>query len=420
MSDNIFDKLDDQKEKIDDISLKLEGISVNDLYALADRTYEAGDYVTAQKYYNHISFLKPLEWRAPLMASLCNYHGYHNVYDALNFPSQLEKVYISNIKYINALDLDEDRKETEMAKCLGQIGEDLICNKDFYFRNQETLDNADKGFLLTLENLYLNMYNATKIFKYESMPSFHSIVCDSCLELIEKTQRLSPNISKEDLEMFKKLSKNNHVIDSDKLSRVSLQKLEDEKELSQEEKQEIALNGELFFEFKDKYKANRIFKRDVIFGSILVFTSFGAIIIAFLFQWYWMFVFSISLCNGIFAIIKGYKLKGRVNCASFFSINRFKTRLNSDGKIVREKTISYMQLFALLNIVSILGWLAFAFVGFKENNNYEYATIVYAVLAVIDWLTTFVYFRIMFADHLSTFDGRFIYKYKDKYYQLEK
>ena len=129
---------------------------------------------------------------------------------------------------------------------------------------------------------------------------------------------------------------------------------------------------------------------------------------------------SISLCNGIFASIKGYKLKGRVNCASFFSINRFKTRLNSDGKIVREKTISYMQLFALLNIVSILGWLAFAFVGFKENNNYEYATIVYAVLAVIDWLTTFVYFRIMFADHLSTFDGRFIYKYKDKYYQLEK
>lgn len=35
---NVFEKLDKQEEKIEDISSKLEGISIEDLYALAKRT----------------------------------------------------------------------------------------------------------------------------------------------------------------------------------------------------------------------------------------------------------------------------------------------------------------------------------------------------------------------------------------------
>lgn len=37
---NVFEKLDKQGEQIDDISSKLEGISINDLYALAKRTWD--------------------------------------------------------------------------------------------------------------------------------------------------------------------------------------------------------------------------------------------------------------------------------------------------------------------------------------------------------------------------------------------
>ena len=68
---NVFEKLDKQGEQIEDISQRLEGISIEDLYALAKRTWDYGDYQTAQKYYNHISLLKPLDWEAPLYASLC-------------------------------------------------------------------------------------------------------------------------------------------------------------------------------------------------------------------------------------------------------------------------------------------------------------------------------------------------------------
>ena len=60
---NVFEKLDKQGEQIEDISQRLEGISINDLYALAKRTWDYGDFQTAQKYYNHISLLKPLDWK---------------------------------------------------------------------------------------------------------------------------------------------------------------------------------------------------------------------------------------------------------------------------------------------------------------------------------------------------------------------
>ena len=61
MSENIFEKIDKQSESIEKVADKLDGISIQDLYALAKRTWDYKDYETAQKYYNHISLLAPLE-----------------------------------------------------------------------------------------------------------------------------------------------------------------------------------------------------------------------------------------------------------------------------------------------------------------------------------------------------------------------
>ena len=94
---NVFEKLDKQGEQIDDISQRLEGISINDLYALAKRTWDYGDFQTAQKYYNHISLLKPLDWEAPLYASLCNFKGYHDMFFWTKVPEQTEKIIISTL-----------------------------------------------------------------------------------------------------------------------------------------------------------------------------------------------------------------------------------------------------------------------------------------------------------------------------------
>ena len=105
-SQSVFEKLDNQDKKIEEISSRLEGISINDLYALAKRTWEYGDFQTAQKYYNHISFLRPLDWEAPLYASLCNFHGFHEMFFWVKVPEQIEKIIVSTIEYINNLDYE--------------------------------------------------------------------------------------------------------------------------------------------------------------------------------------------------------------------------------------------------------------------------------------------------------------------------
>ena len=50
----VFEKIDKQDEKLDDIALKLDGMNVDDLYALAKRTWNYGDFETAKKYYTYI------------------------------------------------------------------------------------------------------------------------------------------------------------------------------------------------------------------------------------------------------------------------------------------------------------------------------------------------------------------------------
>lgn len=127
---NLFEKLDKQEEKIEDLSSKLDGISINDLYALAKRTWDYGDYQTAQKYYNHISLLKPLDWEAPLYASLCNFKGYHDMFFWTKVPEQVEKIIISTIEYINKLDLDNNKKEEEMSKCIEIIKKEIQSTKN--------------------------------------------------------------------------------------------------------------------------------------------------------------------------------------------------------------------------------------------------------------------------------------------------
>ena len=159
---NVFEKLDKQGKQIDDLSSKLEGISINDLYALAKRTWDYGDFQTAQKYYNHISLLKPLDWEAPLYASLCNFKGYHNMFFWTKVPEQVEKKIVSTIKYINNLELDSDKKEKEMSKCVEIIKDEMLKTKEHYFKYKKEYDDADSDYVYILQEYFINVYNDIK------------------------------------------------------------------------------------------------------------------------------------------------------------------------------------------------------------------------------------------------------------------
>ena len=214
---NVFEKLDKQGEQIEDISQRLEGISINDLYALAKRTWDYEDYQTAQKYYNHISLLNHLDWEAPLYASLCNFKGYHDMFFWTKVPEQTEKIIVSTIKYIYSLDLDNDKKESEMSRCIEIIKSNMLETKDHYFKYKENYDETDSNYIYVLEEYFLNVYNEIKEIELKAIKDFNIILAENCLSLIESTKKISSKISKDLYEELIGVTSNSFDIDFDKI-----------------------------------------------------------------------------------------------------------------------------------------------------------------------------------------------------------
>lgn len=194
---SVFEKLDSQGDKIKDISSKLEGISIDNLYILAKRTWDYGDYQTAQKYYNHISLLRLLDWEAPLYASLCNFKGYVDVYFLIKIPEQEEKIFVSTINYINKLNLDENVKASEMARCLKIICDSITQNSGIYFKNKQIIDSVDGSYIFKLENYLINMYQELKKVNVDCVNEFRVFLVEECLMLAEKTKKISGKLTKE-------------------------------------------------------------------------------------------------------------------------------------------------------------------------------------------------------------------------------
>ena len=255
---NVFEKLDKQGEQIDDISSKLEGISINDLYALAKRTWDYGDFQTAQKYYNHISLLKPLDWEAPLYASLCNFKGYHKMFFWTKVPEQEEKIIVSTIKYINNLELDSDKKEKEMSKCVEIIKNEMLRTKDHYFRYKKDYDDADPDYIYILEEYFINIYNDIKYIELKAIKDFNIMLANNCLSLIESTKKISIKITKEVFEELTCLASKDYDINYGKVDEDNKTTAKQKNDLSFEEIKNIKLNGQMYFEYNDKVVSKRI------------------------------------------------------------------------------------------------------------------------------------------------------------------
>ena len=242
---NVFEKLDKQGEQIDDISSKLEGISINDLYALAKRTWDYGDFQTAQKYYNHISLLKPLDWEAPLYASLCNFKGYHDMFFWTKVPEQVEKIIVSTIKYINNLELDLEKKEKEMSKCVEIIKDEMLRTKDHYFKYKKEYDDADSDYIYILEEYFINVYNDIKDIELKAIKDFNIVVAENCLSLIETTKKISSKISKDVYEELIGVSSKIFSIDFNKIVEENKTVAKPKNDFSLDEINEIKLKGKM-------------------------------------------------------------------------------------------------------------------------------------------------------------------------------
>lgn len=352
---NVFDKLDKQGKQIDDIASKLEGISVNDLYALAKRTWDYGDFETAQKYYNHISLLKPLDWEAPFYASLCNFGGYHNIIFWATVPAQKEKIIISTIDYINKLEADMEKKDSEMSKCIEIAKSELLVTKKHYFDYKDNYESHDNNFIFTLDDLFLNIYLKVNNLKYNCINGFRTFLADNLLDIIYKTQKISSNVSRDLYNELINLSTNKLKIDYDELATKS----KSIQALSPDEDKQIKLQGKLFYEYDDKNISKRILKRRLIIGIIFLLFSIPSIVICSFYFWPFVFSYIIFLIYGFIILVVAFSQKERINCYSQLCMKRKKTRLTSYGDVVIENRMSFIKIFVFLSLY--IGCLAIVY-----------------------------------------------------------
>lgn len=417
---NVFEKLDKQGEQIEDISQRLEGISINDLYALAKRTCDYGDFQTAQKYYNHISLLKPSDWEAPLYASLCNFKGYHDMFFWTKVPEQVEKIIVSTIKYINNLELDSDKKEIEMSKCIEIIKTEMLRTKDQYFKYKKEYDDTDSDYIYVLEEYFINVYNEIKNVELKVIKDFNIMLVEDCLSLIESTKKISLKITKEIFEELTCLASKDYDIDYDKVVKENKAAAKPKNDLSFEEIKEIKINGQMYFEYNDKVISKRINKFNLILGALIAMVSAAGVIVSILGKWYWLFPFIFPLIFGVLLVVKAFVQKDKIKCSSLLNAHREKNRLTSDGNVVSEKRFSIMGIFAfLMNQLTIWVGITIAIFALSANDGNVYA-LPLLIVAVADCILSYVsYIKTIDEDH-SILDGKYSYYYNGKYYKFDR
>lgn len=407
---SVFDRLEAQEEKLDVLSEKFEGVSLNDLYALAKRTWNYGDYVTAQKYYNHISLLNPLDWKAPLYASICNFKGYKDVFLHAKHPKQAQKVFVSTLEYIMDLSIELSQKEKEMEKCIIIIEEAIDSFVDLYFKNQRVFDDSVPTYISSLIDCILHIYINTEKINLTCVNDFRRYLADSCILLMIKTKSISNNITNEVYDKLYDSSSKRQKINYDDF-RLDNQKYKTEKlsNMSLEEADEIKLKGKKYFFFSDKVVARRLFLKNLIFGVLLIISSISGIIISLIEKWYFIYTLVFSLFIGVILIIKAVSQKDKVNCFSFLSNERIKVRRTSNGNIIEEEKINILRFISILGIYIVT--IGGIFLCFHD------ASIEIIISMLINIL---IYDISIFSILLSNqrLVGYYQYFYKGKYYSL--
>ena len=417
---NVFEKLEKQGEQIEDISQRLEGISINDLYALAKRTWDYGDYQTAQKYYNHISLLKPLDWEAPLYASLCNFKGYHDMFFWTKVPEQTEKIIISTIRYINSLELDSDKKESEMSKCIEIIEDNMLKTKDHYFKYKKEYDDTDSDYIYVLEEYFLNVYNEIKNVELKAIKDFNMSLVENCLSLIESTKKISSKISNDVYEELIGASSKSFSIDFDKIVEENKAAAKPKNDLSLEEIKEIKLKGKMYFEYNDKVISKRINKSNLIFGTLIAMVSTAGVVVSILGKWYWLFPFIFPLIFGVLLVVKAFVQKDKIKCSSLLNAHREKNRLTSDGNVVSEKRFSIMGIFAfLMNQLTIWVGIMIAIFALSANDGNVYA-LPLLIVVIADCILSYVGYIKTSNEYHSRLNGKYSYYYNGKYYKFDR
>ena len=379
MSNNVFEKIEHQGDAIDKIATKLEGISIQDLYALAKRTWDYKDYEMAQKYYNHISLLNPLDWEAPFYASLCGEMGRDAIVEWEKKPRIVFSYYKSTVNYLLERDITSEEKETAITNA-SNIFLDVLQRYEDTYNFQENKNRFDKYAPRFQSEIYKAYFNVAKFLSELTIFSFD--------ELVEKFNAKS-NLHLED-NVFESLDANT-------------------------EKQ-IRLHGICYLQHIDKIVEKRYKAKSFILGSILLII--GLCIMLF-FKRNSGFDYSLILevpviIYSLIMILRVLLMKNGIRRDSFLNSKRKKERATSNGDIVEEERFAPIRLLeVLLPYLVLCGGIYYVGFSLSEWEHIWLGVALFVIQTIIVFYST-VSFKMLPHQH-STIKQ---YKYKGKFYRL--
>ena len=386
MSGNLFEKLNKQSETIDQVAEKLDGVSIMDLYALAKRTWDYRDYEMAQKYYNHISLLSPLEWEAPFRAYLCGCLGVELVSLWDRRPKTIVEYYQSTIKYIHSRDLSQEQKIQAFIQAT-EIIVDVIRE---YIRiylipdNRESFDAHAPAFKRNIQKAFVAILKTIDEYAYEEALQIKESICKELAEFIELHCQgdKSIAISKEDFEIFV-YPYNNRIEYTENIF----------EEINAENEKEIKLKGKCYLVYKDGVIEKRYRKKNIILGTLLLLSS----VVSFFFNYDKHLVFAliptcIALFMSVIMFVRGFGRKKGILQNSWMNINRWDYRLTSNGNVIHEEKISPMKIFAWIALYGGLFYAVFAgiFAWGKSHDLHE--SILLTICYIIEIVGVIMFF----------------------------
>lgn len=379
MSNNVFEKIEHQGDAIDQIATKLEGISIQDLYALAKRTWDYKDYEMAQKYYNHISLLNPLDWEAPFYASLCGEMGRDAIVEWEEKPRIVFGYYKSTVNYLLERDITSEEKVTAITSA-SDILLDVLQRYEDVYSIPENKTRFDKYASRFKSEIYKAYFNVAKFLSQITISSFD--------ELVEK---------------FK--AKCNLYSDCNALD-----------SLDADTEKQVRLHGICYLQHIDKVVEKRYKIKSSIFGSILLIV--GLCIMLF-FKRNSGFDYSLILevpviIYSLIMILRVLLMKNGIRRDSFLNSQRTKERETSNGDIVEEERFAPVRLFEVfLLYFASLGGMYYVIFSLSEWKNAWLGIVLFVIQTIIVFYSE-VSSQMLPHQHSTVKQ----YKYKGKFYRL--
>lgn len=382
MPENLFEKVDRQSGKIDLVAGKLEGVSIEELYALAKRTWDYKDYDMAQKYYNHISLLQPLEWKAPYCASLCGCMGSIQIGLWDRRPKTAYSYYASTVDYIQSRTLPQAEQEQAVLQATDIVLSVFREYIDIYLipENRKSFDECAPEFKRELQKAFICVIKKLEAFEPGALQEKQKETCRILGDFLEKYCQADQSIvvTKEDFEkyihpLYPHIQYDENLFFESDPNRIA----------------EIKLKGRCYLEYKDKVIAERRVKKNAIFAIILFAATLTTTMIPMIKGGglMWLALLSVIFVPlSVLFLLRSIGSRQGIRQDGWLYPSRWKFRKNSDGNVVCERKPMWMSI-VLRTIVYLFSFALIPLIGYSWSMGFPAVvsglmTIAYAIQVV--------------------------------------